>query len=131
MGEAIKLTILTPEKQFFKGEVTSVKTEGIDGGFEVLSNHMSMVSILGPGVTEFTDKDNKEYKAFTSDGVLKVHNNEISILCESCEWPEEIDVNRAEAALNRAKKRLESKDNIDVLRAELALQKSVARLKLK
>ena len=55
MANHIKLTILTPEKEFYSGEILSLNTEGEEGRFGILANHVPMVSTLKPTVTTFTD----------------------------------------------------------------------------
>ena len=55
---------------------------------------------------------------------MEVKDNSVKILCDACEWPEEIDLKRAEEAKKRAEERLINKDNVDVKRAELALARA-------
>jgi F-type H+-transporting ATPase subunit epsilon len=131
MADALKLTILTPEKEFYTGEVTEIITNSTQGRIGILANHMALVTTLIPGITEITTTDDKKLKAFISSGLLEVKKNIVKILCDSCEWPKEIDFNRAEEAKKRAEERLKNTDNIDVKRAEVALARSLARLKLK
>lgn len=132
MSEVLKLTILTPDREFYKGEVIEVITESTLGGITILPDHMPLITTLKPADTVIVQKDNKKLKAFTSVGILEVKENELRILCDVCEWPEEIDIRRAEEAKNRAEKRLASnKDGIDVQRAELALARALARINLK
>ncbi|MCT8975812.1 F0F1 ATP synthase subunit epsilon [Clostridium sp. CX1] len=130
MADALKLTILTPEREFYTGEVTEIVTESTQGGIGILPDHMPLVTTLRPSVTEITEKGGKKLKAFTSTGILEVKDNEVRILCDTCEWPEEIDANRAEEARKRAEERLNNKQDIDVKRAELALSRALARKKL-
>lgn len=130
MADSLNLNILTPEKEFFTGEVTEIITESVQGAIGILADHMPFVTAIVPCETEILTKDGKKLKAFTSMGILKVMNNEVKILCEACEWPEDIDVARAKSAEERAEKRLSQKDGIDVQRAEMALARSLARLKL-
>ena len=73
MENHIKLTILTPEKEFYSGEILSLNTESDEGRFGILANHVPMVSPLKPTVTTFTELNGKELKAFTSTGILRVH----------------------------------------------------------
>ncbi|OPJ63430.1 F0F1 ATP synthase subunit epsilon [Clostridium oryzae] len=131
MSNKFDLTILTPQKQFYKGEATSIKCKGVDGEFEVLSNHMPLVTVLMPWITEISDADGKTRKFFSSDGIIKVEKGKVEVLCSSCEWPEDIDAKRAEEAKKRAESRLKQDDDIDARRAEMALLKSIMRLKLK
>ncbi|MCI1945314.1 F0F1 ATP synthase subunit epsilon [Clostridium luticellarii] len=132
MSKVLKLTVLTPDREFYQGEVIKVITESTLGGITILPDHMPLITTLKPADTVIVQKDNKELKAFTSVGVLEVKENELRILCDVCEWPEEIDIRRAEEARDRAEKRLTSnKDGIDVQRAELALARALARINLK
>ncbi|MBP2032394.1 F-type H+-transporting ATPase subunit epsilon [Clostridium algifaecis] len=132
MSEALKLTILTPERDFYRGEVVELITESIQGSIAILPNHMPLITTLQPTATEITQKDGKKLKAFTSTGILEVKNNELKILCDACEWPEEVDLKRAEAARNRAEERLHDKKNgIDVKRAQMSLARALARINLK
>lgn len=57
-------------------------------------------------------------------------NNQLKILCDVCEWPEEIDLKRAKEAKERAEQRLAHKDGIDIKRAQLALNRALARINL-
>jgi F-type H+-transporting ATPase subunit epsilon len=131
MADALKLTILTPEKEFYSGDVIEIITDSTQGGIGIMSDHMPLVTTLRPCVTEITEKSGKKFKAFISTGILEVKDNSVRVLCDACEWPEEVDFRRAEEAKKRAEERLTSKDNVDVKRAELALARALAREKLK
>jgi len=131
MADSLKLSMLTPEKEFFTGEVTEISTESIQGKIGILANHMPLVTSLKPCQTEIVSKDGKKRTAFTSMGILKVMNNEVKILCEACEWPEDIDVARAKSAKERAEKRLKQKDGVDIQRAEMSLARALVRLSIK
>lgn len=131
MADSIKISMLTPEKEFFVGEVTEIGTESIQGKLGILLDHMPLVTALKPCQTEIVSVDGKKRTAFTSNGILKVMNNEVSILCEACEWPEDIDAARAKSAKERAEKRLVQKDGIDIKRAEMSLARAIARLSIK
>ncbi|WP_163192854.1 F0F1 ATP synthase subunit epsilon [Clostridium thermarum] len=131
MSQTIKLTILTPEKKFYKGQVKSIKTSNLEGPFQILPKHMALTTILVPAVTEFIDEEGKNLKAFTSSGIMRIKNNQVEMLCDACEWPEDIDLKRAQEALFRAEKRLKDhNEEIDTKRAEIALARALTRLKL-
>ena len=129
MEKHIKLTILTPEKEFYSGEILSLNTESDDGRFSILTNHVPMISPLKPTVTTFTDLSGKVLKAFTSTGVLRVLQGEVEMLCSACEWPENIDVERARQAKERAEERLLHKDGIGFKRTENAILRALMRIK--
>lgn len=133
MADALKLNILTPEREFYTGEVTEIITDSTQGSIGILPDHMPLVTTLRPSDTEITEKGGKKFKVFISTGIMEVHNNEVKILCDVCESPEEIDFKRAEEAKKRAEERLKNKnhDNLDIRRAELALSRALARLKLR
>ena len=76
------LEIITPEKQVFSGEVTSVQFPGINGGFEILNNHAPIISTLGKGEIRVitTDKDTKKFDI--NGGVIEMQNNKIIVLAD-------------------------------------------------
>jgi len=132
MKNHIKLTIITPEKEFYSGDILSLNTESDEGVFGILANHVPMISQLKPTVTTFTQVNGKELKAFTSTGVLRVLKGEVEMLCSACEWPEDIDLERAKRAEERAEKRLnKDNDGVNMKRAESAVLRSLMRIKTK
>lgn len=131
MEKHINLTIITPEKEFYSGEILSLVTENEDGRFGILANHVPTVLPLKPTVTTFTEVNGKELKAFTSTGILRVYSGQVEMLCSACEWPEDIDVLRAKQSKERAEQRLLHKDGIDIKRAEDAILRALMRIKTK
>ena len=131
MNNHMKLTILTPEKEFYSGEILSLNTENDDGKFGILASHVATIAPLTPTLTKFIELNGKVLKAFTGAGILRVHNNDVEMLCSACEWPEDIDIARASRAKERAEERLTHKDEIDVKRAENAILRSIMRMKTK
>ena len=129
--KTLNFSIISPEKELYRGLITEVLTESNNGFIQILPDHMDVIVVLKPSITSFKQEDGKELKAFTSDGIMTVKNNLVSILCDSCEWPENIDLMRAEEAKRRAEDRLKTDSNIDKLRAEIALKKAMARIKVK
>jgi len=131
MVDTIKLNIITPERKVYDGEVSELTTENHIGRFEILPNHVPMVTSIIPTVTTFTTVEGKKLKLFTSTGILRVENNELNLLSEDAQWPQEIDVSRAEEAKKKAEQLLREKENIDYKRAELKLKRALARIKAK
>ena len=78
----MKLEILTPEKKLFEGEVKSVQVPGKSGRFEMLNNHMPIVSSLNKGSIKITDSNNKTKEIKINSGVIELKNNSIIILAE-------------------------------------------------
>ncbi|MCF8242337.1 MAG: F0F1 ATP synthase subunit epsilon [Melioribacteraceae bacterium] len=128
----LTLEIVTPSKVSFRGMVKSITVPGTEGSFQVLFNHAPIISSLDIGVVKIVDTEGNEKKYSCSGGTVEVLKNQILLLAESFESKDEIDVDRAKDALNRAKKRLSRKneEEVDLTRAEASLQRAVNRLKL-
>lgn len=131
MENILKLTIITPEKTFYAGEIFQVTTESDTGKIGILPEHVDMVTVLVPSETTFTDKSGKNTKLFTSSGLLSVKGDEVRIMCDAAESPEEIDLKRAEEAKVRAEHRITSEKDVDMKRAEIALMRAMMRIKTK
>ena len=90
-----------------------------------------MTMIVAPGVLTITEPDGNKKKAALLKGFVEVTETTMSILAEVAEWPEDIDIERAKKAEERARKRLEGKNaDIDIARAELALKRALVRKKV-
>jgi F-type H+-transporting ATPase subunit epsilon len=123
--------IITPSKVSFKGEVISVTIPGTEGSFQVLKNHAPLMSTFEIGVIKIELSDHAKKYYSTSGGTVEVLDNHVLVLADSLEAVEEIDVNRAEKARERAEDRLTHKmSTLDVERAERALKRALNRLKL-
>jgi F-type H+-transporting ATPase subunit epsilon len=129
--KAFKLEIVTPKKIVFSGDVISFSAPGVVGGFQVLKSHAPLLSNIAIGEVKLVDGSGQESRYATSGGFVEVHENKVVMLAETAERSDEIDVARAEAARERARKRLaEKRADIDVDRARLALFRSLNRLKV-
>lgn len=129
--KSFKLKIITPERVFYEGDVNMVEFNTTEGEIGIYKGHIPTTVIIKPGMLTVTEPDRVKNAALHS-GFVEILQDQVTILAEIIEWPEEIDSSRAEAAKNRAEERLKVKtDNTDVLRAEIALQKALARLEIK
>lgn len=126
------LEIVTPEKVLESREVDTVIAPGTEGEFGILPGHISFLSGIVPGELRYLDRGKWEYIC-VSTGFSEVSDDRVSILVDSAERASDIDLSRAQSAMERAKDRL-SKDisnkEIDFSRAESALKRSVARIKV-
>ncbi|NLT94374.1 MAG: F0F1 ATP synthase subunit epsilon [Clostridia bacterium] len=127
-GKTLRLEVVTPERMVLSEEIVSLIVPAIEGYMGILPNHAPIISGLEPGVVKYKVDGNYKKMAI-SGGFLEVSDNKATILANTAELAEEIDVKRAQAAKERAEKRLHDKGDIDVLRAELALKRALARLK--
>lgn len=123
--------LVTPEGVQADESVRSLVLPGEDGRFGVLYNHAPMVAGLVPGLVEVEDAIGVRSKWVVAGGFLEVVANEVVLLADAAERPEEIDVERAQKALERARERLKRRGDprIDYARAEAALRRAIARLK--
>ena len=124
------LKIVTPDRLFFEGKVDRLIVRGIEGDFAVLANKSPFVTKLAIHIMR-NFVDGNERRAAVSGGYIDIRNNNVVLVANSCEWPEEIDVERAKRAQERAEKRLKSTEDIDTLRAETALKRAINRLNAK
>ena len=116
----------------YKGQIESVTIPGTDGIFQVMVNHAPIISSFETGTIKLElEKDTKKYFA-TGGGTVEVLKNFIRILADSLEAVENIDIERAKQAMERAKQRLKDHNakDIDFKRAEAALARAVNRIKL-
>ncbi|SHJ74622.1 ATP synthase F1 subcomplex epsilon subunit [Dethiosulfatibacter aminovorans DSM 17477] len=123
-----KLEIVTPDRMFYQGEADMIVVRGIAGEMGILKDHEPFVTPLSIGQVRI--KDDGQFKsAALSQGYMEVLEEKVVILSDTAEWPDEIDIERAEQARVRAEKRLEQKvEGLDILRAEIALKKAVTRI---
>lgn len=122
-----QLKIITPERIFYEGEVSMVEFNTTEGEIGVLKNHIPLTTVIAPGiVTIHEEEENK--KAVVHAGFAEILEEKVTILAEIAEWPGEIDLDRARAAEDRAKERLNDKTgDWDMARAEYALKKALIR----
>lgn len=130
MAKTIQVDIVTPERVAYSEEVEMVIVPAIDGDLGVLPNHAPLITGLQIG--EVRIKNNgEEIKIATSGGFVEVKPDQVNILADTAEFPEEIDVERAAAAKERAKKRLEEGGrDVNEVRAEAALNRAINRIKV-
>lgn len=122
------IRIITPDRIFYEGEAEMVEFNTVEGEVGIYKNHIPMTMIIKPGILCMTNGEEEKVAALHA-GFVEVLPDKITILAEIVEWPNEIDLERAEAAKERAEKRLREKNpKTDMVRAEIALQKSIARI---
>jgi len=122
------LEIVTPERKVYSQEVRFVVVPGSDGELGFLPDHAALVSAVKIGLVR-VHHEGKILKIAVSGGFVEVRNSRVTILANSAEREDQIDVQRAEAAKERAERRLQSGGDIDTLRAEAALKRALNRLK--
>ena len=128
--KTFNLRIISPTRIFFDGDVDMVEMKTTEGEIGVLAGHIPLTAILEPGVLRIKQEENVR-EAALHDGFVEIQKDRVTVLAESCEWPDEIDVERANEAKERAERRIKSgKAEVDMLRAELALKKALTSIDL-
>ena len=131
MADVMKLNVITPEKQFYEGEVTMVELTTTEGNIGVYPNHIPLTAVVSPGVLTIHEEGEKKQASLIS-GFITILPDSVTIMAEVADWPDEIDFKRAEEARARAERRLTSGETeLDTLRAEMALKRALVRLGLK
>lgn len=132
LPEALELVVVTPEKQLLRAKAVEVQLPGADGYLGILPGHAPLITELGIGELSYHDSSGKESAHIAIiRGFAEVLPDRVTVLAETAEFAEEIDVARAEAAKARAEQRLASGDsNIDWDRAMVALQRALIRIQV-
>ena len=130
MAELFDLQVISPDRIFYQGEIEMLEIRTTEGEMGIYKDHIPLTAIVAPGILRIhTTEGVKE--AALHDGFVEITKTRVTVLAEACEWPEEIDINRAEEAKIRAERRLKGADGeINEVRAELALRRSMTRLSL-
>jgi F-type H+-transporting ATPase subunit epsilon len=127
----IHLEVVTPAGPVVSEDVDIVTAPGVDGEFGVLANHAPFLSTIKTGALIYK-KDKQEKYLMVSGGFAEVSNNKVTFLVESAEYGNDIDVDRALRAKERAEKRLAQAqahtEDINRIRAEASLQRAIARI---
>lgn len=79
----MELIALTPEKELYKGKISSVKVPGISGQFEILNGHAPIVAALAEGEVRILDENGQRTTFNINKGFIEVINNEVSLLIQS------------------------------------------------
>ncbi len=131
MANEIRLEVVTPSKMVVSEDVELATAPGVDGAFGVMAHHAPLLSTLKIGEMRFV-KDGQTRSLAISGGFCEVSNNKMTVLAEAAEYAEEIDVERALRAKERAERRLQEAasraEEIDVARAKAALHRALVRL---
>ncbi|NPV05816.1 MAG: F0F1 ATP synthase subunit epsilon [Syntrophaceae bacterium] len=131
MAEELLLEIVTPEKLAFSGTVDEVTCPGSEGEFGVLRGHASLLSAIKFGELSYL-KDGKRVSYAVNTGYAEVTGSKVTVLVETAERADQIDVERARRAKEAAEQKLAkfAKEDPEYERAKAALERAEARLKI-
>ena len=131
MARSFKVVIVTPDRTAFEGEAVAATVPGAAGYLGVWANHAPLVAAVTPGlVTVRLDDAGNEQRLAVGAGFVEISDNVLNLMTDTCELAGEIDVARAQKALERARQRLVGiEQDLDRERARLAQARALARLK--
>jgi F-type H+-transporting ATPase subunit epsilon len=131
LPDSIQLVVVTPERQILKETVSEVTLPGADGYLGVLPGHAPLITEMGIGELTYKTKGGQSGLLAVIRGFAEVLPDHVSVLAETAEFAEDIDLSRAQEALKRAQERIaKGGDNIDWDRATLALQRALVRVQV-
>ena len=132
LPEFIQLIVVTPERQLLRESVVEVTVPGLEGQLGILPGHAPLMTELGIGELSYRlNTSSQPVVLAVISGFAEVLPDRVTVLAETAERAEEIDLARAEEAKARAEKRLSAGDtNIDWDRANIALQRSLIRIQI-
>jgi F-type H+-transporting ATPase subunit epsilon len=125
----IRLEIVSPERLLLSEEVDEVTIPGSEGYLGILPGHLPLLTMLGIGILSY-HRGGQKFSFAVSRGFAEVLPDRVIVMADSIERPQEIDLQRAREAKDRAEKRLHSKDPIDVERAMASLMRAVSRIQV-
>jgi F-type H+-transporting ATPase subunit epsilon len=134
LPDSIELIIVTPERQLLRETVVEITLPGAEGQLGILPGHAPLITELGIGELNYHAKQSGESAPIAIiSGFAEVLGDRVTVLAETAERPEEIDLPRAEEAKKRAEQRLAAAatdPDIDWSRAAIALQRSLIRIQV-
>lgn len=132
LPEALELIVVTPERQLLRETVVEVVIPGLDGELGILPGHAPLITELGIGEMRYRTANSSQPVLLTIiRGFAEVLPDRVTLLAETAERAEEIDLARAEAAKARAESRLASNDtNIDWDLATVELRRALVRIQV-
>ena len=126
-----KLNILTPEREFYNGQAEALVVNAQDGSLGIYADHAPMVAALPVGSLKIKNEKGEWKEAFNAQGFIEVLHNEVLVFVHACEWPEDIDVIRAQRALEEQQEKLRQKQSINEYKAsKIALARAMERLRV-
>lgn len=130
MPKLYNLKILTPEREFFDGDVEAVTVAAPDGLVTILAGHIPFIMPVSAGTIRIK-KDGVWEDAVNSEGFMEVNHQGVMIFVQACEHPEEIDASRAEEARRRAEEHIRQNQSMgEYTQSKLALARAMARLRV-
>jgi len=130
MAKSFKVMIVTPDKIAYEGDVVSATIPGVEGYLGVWANHAPLIGAVAPGLVSLKlDSAGSEKFFSVGTGFVEISDNIVNLMTDTCEFSDEIDADRAEKSLARARERLALVTaELDRERARTSVARAQARL---
>lgn len=126
--KTFRLEIISPDRIFYTNDVLMVEYNTVEGEVGVYAEHIPMTQIIAPGRLIITEENGQRTAALLS-GFVEITPDKVTVLAEAVEWPQNIDIARAERARDRAQQILSAEEDEQILLlAEAALKRALVRL---
>ncbi len=129
METKLRLEVVTPHGSVVSEDIEEVSAQGSEGDFGVFPGHVPFITTLKVGMLTYRKGSDSRY-VFVNSGYAEVSPDKVIVLADSAEKSEDIDIERAKAAMQRAEERLKQAEKIDFARATAALERSTIRIQL-
>ena len=130
--DTFQVRIFAADDSFLEGNCQFMVIPASDGALGILAHHSNMIAAVVPGELRFQPDDGALRTASVSAGLVKVENNEVLVLVDAAERPEDIDVNRAKRAADEAREALlQQKSRQEYKRAQANLARAISRLRVR
>ncbi len=130
--EVFQAHILAADRSFYEGPCVSLTVPTSDGEQGILAHHSDMIAAILPGTLRFQTPEGPAQTAAVSGGMVKIEKNEVLVLVDSVERPEEIDAARARREADEAQEAmLQRKSRQEYQLAQASLARAMNRLRVK
>lgn len=129
---SFQLHIFAADRVFFEGPCVSLVLPTVHGQYGVQAHHSNMIAALVPGLLTYRDPDGAEHPAAVSAGMFKIEDNDVLVLVDAAEHPEDIDAVRARHRADEAREiMLQKRSRQEYRAAQATLARAINRLRVK
>lgn len=121
--------VLTPERCFFSGEIEALTFTASDGEWTILKGHAPMIAVLRAGTVKMKI-DGQWKEAINSEGYMEIAQSGVILFAQTCEWPEEVDINEAQREKMMAEEALrQSRSQNEYRTSQIMMARAMAKLR--
>lgn len=130
MAKEFALSVVAPDREVVAEQVTSVVAPGTSGYFGVMADHLPLVAALKPGLLEYLDGNNQRHFVYVGGGFVEVRSNRMTVLADEASRARDIDLSRAEADLETARRALRGEETtLTEEQAVTEMEKAIQRIR--